>query len=115
MRPDAPTRRERRWTGRAAYALDRFLSAGPILQLAALAALGFAIAFAFAIAAWIAVPSDPVVGSPGEALWWSLNRMLDGGNVASDSGASRRVLGVGATMSGIVFVAAMTAAIVSFV
>ena len=47
---------------------------------------------AFGLAASISVPGDADLDSAQKGFWWALNRMLDGGNVNSDTGLLRRAL-----------------------
>lgn len=104
--------RHRRPSGRLEYLLDRFLGTSPLWQLVVLSLFAFATAGAFGLVASVVVPG-PDLDSAQKGFWWALNRMLDGGNVASDAGLARRALGVGVTMIGIVLVAALTSAFVS--
>jgi F0F1-type ATP synthase assembly protein I len=105
--------RHRRLGGRLEYLLDRFLGTSPFWQLVVLSLLAFAVAGAFGVAASLVVRGDADLDTAPKGFWWALNRMLDGGNVNSDSGLVRRALGVSVTMAGIVLVAALTSAFVS--
>ena len=51
--------------------------------------------------------------SVGSGLWWAITRILDGGTVAVDTGAFRRVFGVIVTVFGLVSVAILTGAFAS--
>lgn len=105
--------RHRRISGRLEYALDRFLASSPLWQLVLLSLFAFAVAGAFGLAASFVVSGDADLDSAQKGFWWALNRMLDGGNVNSDTGLVRRVLGVSVTMIGVVLVAALTSAFVT--
>ncbi len=106
-------RREHGLVARAAYALDRFLGASAPRQLLVMSATGFAIAGAFGALAWALFSGQDDLSAASKGFWWALNRMLDGGNVNSDTGLLRRALGVSATMTGIVFVGWLTGAFAS--
>lgn len=105
--------RHRRVSVRLEYALDRFLASSPLLQLVLLCLFAFAVAGAFGLAASFFLSGDADLDSAQKGFWWALNRMLDGGNVNSDTGVVRRVLGVSVTMIGVVLVAALTSAFVT--
>jgi Castor and Pollux, part of voltage-gated ion channel len=114
---------------RVGYRIDRFLGLHPAVQVAFVVgiALMLAGAFGFAIffldrhggapatsqpsAPW--TPSSGRVASPAEGLWWAVTRMVDGGTVASDTGALHQLFGLGVTLVGLVAVAVLTGSFAS--
>jgi Trk K+ transport system NAD-binding subunit len=110
MRPVRARRRD--LASRLWYRLDRFLGMSPAVQILAVAVLAFVLALLFGGAIY-ELDGTGEVASVGDGLWWAVTRMLDGGNVASDSGLARRGFGVGVTLFGLLAVAVLTGAFAS--
>lgn len=103
----------RRIEQRLTYLLDRFLSAPPLLQIAAICLFAFALALGFGVAALLVVRGDSELETLPRAFWWALTRMFDGGTVAADASTPRRVVGTVVTVFGLVVVAVLTGAFAS--
>lgn len=105
-------RREETLAERLSYRLDRFLHLHPVVQLAVVLSATFVLALIFGAVVSRAAGGDDVAGI-GDGLWWAITRMLDGGTVAGEQGALRRIFGLGVSIAGLVALAVLTGAFAS--
>lgn len=90
------------------YQVDRFLSWSPMARFVGLFGLSFILVIVCAVLAKLVMPPPETPGDTFdflEAMWWSMMRVSDAGNMAGDVGTAVRFVAVLATLAGIGVVA----------